>query len=314
MQISDLAGKTISVVTIDGSVPFVQAAIRGLREAAKAADVKVDIFDAKGQTNNAEKGIQQAIAAKSAGLVVWAVDFDYVRNGIKAAKKAGIPLIGVFNNDAGAPLPPDSDGEVSIDYRESGDLLAAYAIATADGPVHAVYQSLPTLRSFVAMKEGIEAGFERYCPEDCSLKVDDFLVNDFKSQAQTKTAAALARDPKLNWVFSAIDGIAQFAIPSIEAAGKADKVKVGSINAVQGNLKFVTDGKVQAVDIGNNNGWLGWAILDRMFRAIDGEEAAATAVPIKLFDRENLQGKNLADEDDLFDDADYRGGYEGLWK
>jgi ribose transport system substrate-binding protein len=314
VEIGRLAGKTISVVTLDASVPFVQAALRGLKEAASAAHVKVEVFDAKGQTNNAEKGIRQAIAAKSAGLIVWAVNFDFVRNGIKAAKAARVPLIGVLNIDAGQPIPADSDGEVTVDYRRSGGLLAAYSIATTDGPVHAVYQSLPTLQTFVAMRDGMVAGFDSYCPQECSLKVDDFLQADFKAQAQTKTAAALARDPKLNWVFTAIDGIAQFAIPSIEAAGKADKVQVGSINAVQGNLQFIVDGKVQSVDIGNDNGWLGWAMLDRMFRAIDGEQPAVSTVPIKLFDAENLKGKNLADEDDLFDDVDYRGGYQDLWK
>lgn len=314
IDVSSMKGKTIHAITLDNSVPFVQAVLAGMTEAGKAAGVDVQIFDAKGSSSAAAQGIEQAIAAKAPAIVAFGVNLDLVAGAVKSANDAGIPVIGALNVDLNADMEEGAAGEVTIDYYESGKLLAAYAIANTDGPVHAAYQNLPSIATFTAMKEGVQDGFKELCPTDCSLKIDDLTQSDFKAGAETLTASEISTIDGLNWIFPAIDGMAQFTIPAVELSDQADKVDVGSINAFEANLQFIVDDRVQAVDVGNNNNWLGWAMLDRALRAIAGEPAAFSEVPIKLFDASNLQGKDLSNEDALFDGVDYRADYKALWQ
>jgi ribose transport system substrate-binding protein len=311
-DIAALRGKTVWIVCQDTSLPFVQAVFSGFTAAAGEAGLTVRIYDAKNQSNGAAKGIEQAVGAGADAIVSFGVTFRFVSNAVKTAEKAGIPVIGALNVDVHDPLEEGAAGEVSIDYAGSGRMLAAFAIATTDGPVHASYQHLPGIDTFRALKSGIESGFSELC-DDCSVRSDDFL-GDFKTQAQTKTAAAIARDPKLNWIFPGVDGLAQFTVPAVETSGKRDKIQVGSINAFTGNLSFIQRGRVQSVDVGNHNRWFGWAMVDRTLRALDGQPPAISEVPVKLFDRDNLAGRDVTDEDALFDGVDYQAEYRKLWR
>lgn len=314
IDIAKFRGETIAVVTIDYSVPFVQAMLAGFKEAGAAAGVNVTIFDAKGSTDTAAKQIDQAVAFGAAAIIASALNFDLLPTAIAAANEAGVPVIGMLNIDSNASLPKGSAGEVSIDYFKSGKLLAAYAVANTDGPVHAAFQNLPSIKTFTAMKHGVEEGFTEFCSKECGLRVDDMTQADFKKAAETLTGSEIARDKKLNWIFSAIDGIAQFTIPAVEQAGKESEVRVGSINAFEANLKFIRDGRVQAVDVGNSSDWMGWAVMDRALRALVGEAPAMSTVPIKLFDAENLKGVDISSEAELYDNVAYQDEYAALWK
>jgi ribose transport system substrate-binding protein len=314
VDISAAKGKTIWAVTLDNSVPFSQSVLTAMQQAGRRAGVNVKIFDGKGSANTAAQGIQQAVGAHAAAIVAFAVNFDLARNAIAAAKQAGIPVVGALNVPLGAKLEPGAAGEVTIDYEKSGKMLAAWAIAHTKGPVNAAYQNLPSIATFAGMRRGVEAGFKDFCPSNCKLSVNDLTQAEFKTAAQRLTASQIARTPDLNWVFPAIDALAQFTIPGIESAGKSKSVRVGSINAFKSNLEYIRDDRVQAVDVGNNNSWLGWAMLDRALRAIAGEPPAFSEVPVKLFDGSTIRGKNLADEDALFDNVPYRDDYAKLWK
>lgn len=314
IDIAAAKGGTVAAITLDNSLPFVRAVLDGMAEAADAAGVELQIYDAKGSTDTAAKEVSQAIAAKSSAIVAFGINFNLLPNAITEANDAGIPVIGALNIDSNAELETGAAGEVSIDYRKSGKLLAAYAIANTDGPVHAALQNLPSIETFTAMRQGVEDGFAEFCPEACTLQIDDMTQADFKTATETLTGTELARIDGLNWIFPAIDGIALNTIPAIELAGVEDTVRVGSINAVTANLEYIVDGRVQAVDVGNNNNWLGWAMLDRTLRAIGGADPAMSEVPVKLFDAENLAGVDVTSEAALFDDVDYKTEYAALWK
>ncbi|GED88418.1 substrate-binding domain-containing protein [Streptomyces sp. 6-11-2] len=312
-DITAARGKTVWVVTLDNSIPYVRAVLNGMTEAGRQAGVKVRVFDSKGSTSTAGKGVEQALATDAAAVVAFGINLSEVSGAVRAAQQAKVPVISAFNVDANAPLEEGAAGAVSVDFYDSGRILAAHAVTATDGPVHASYQHLPSVATFTALKKGLQDGFKEFCRSGCSLSVDDLNQADFKQGAERVTSSTLMRNRKLNWVFPAIDGIAQFTVPAIEAANRPE-VQASSINAVTANLEFVRNGRVQSADVGNNNSWLGWAMMDRSLRAITGQKAATTVVPLKLFVKDNLKGKDLADEDALFDGADYRGGFTALWK
>ncbi|MCW2529835.1 MAG: ABC-type sugar transport system periplasmic component-like protein [Pseudonocardiales bacterium] len=312
--VSSAAGKTIWVVVSDDSIPFLQSVINGMKKAAATVDVNIHVFDGKGQTSTAADGVEQAIAAKAAAIDVISVNLPFISQAVADAKSAGIPVVGVLNTDAKAPVEDGAAGEVTLDYGLQGKLLAAYAIATTKGNTQAAFLNFPSIATFAAMKTGIQDGFTSYCPASCKLNTINLTESDFKTDAQTDTPAALTRNPKTNWIFPAIDAVAQFVIPAINTLGKSSSVQVGSINAFAANLKFVQTNAGQSVDVGNNNAWLGYATLDGSLRAMAGKSFGVETVPVKVFDADNLKGLDVTDEGALFAGTDYATQYAALWQ
>jgi len=309
-DVSKFRGKTLYFVSID-SVPFIEKAYAAMQEAGKPLGISMRMISGRGQTAAVADGINKAIAAKAGAILVGSAAFKFVPEAVKAANDAGIPIVGLLNVSSGQAIPKGSNGEVTLDYRESGELLVAWAVANTKGPVNGVYVDIPAVDTFAAMKQGINDGFAKYCPA-CKHRSIEVQQASFKTQMETKTQAELRRDPKTNWIFPAIDMLAQLGVPAVQAVGRPD-VRIGSINAVEANLGFIQKGTVQAVDVGNNNAWMGYASLDRLMRAMAGEPPAMSKIPIRLFDAGNLKGADVADEDALFG-VDYRAEYRKLWK
>lgn len=309
-DVSKFRGKTLYFVSID-SVPFIEKAYAAMEEAGKPLGISMRMISGRGQTAAVADGINKAIAAKAGAILVGSAAFKFIPEAVKAANEAGIPIVGLLNVSSGQAIPKGSNGEVTLDYRESGELLVAWAVANTKGAVNGVYVDIPAVDTFAAMKQGIGDGFSKYCPS-CKHRSIEVQQASFKTQMETKTQAELRRDPKTNWIFPAIDMLAQLGVPAVQAVGRSD-VRIGSINAVEANLGFIQKGTVQAVDVGNNNAWMGYASLDRLMRAMAGEPPTMSKIPIRLFDATNLKGANVADEDSLFG-VDYRAEYRKLWK
>jgi ribose transport system substrate-binding protein len=314
INVASLKGKEIWFITLVSGLPFIQAVFEGAKDAAKTAGLSATLYDSKGSTANAATGVQQAIAAKAGAIVLFAVNVNFVKQAVADANAANIPVIGLLNIDVHTPIEAGAAGEVSIDYRKSGELVAAYAIANTVGPVHAAYQNFPGVATFASEKVGVYAGFKKYCPTGCTIRSDDLTASDFKTGVQTLTGTQNARVKGLNWIIPAFDGIAQFTVPSVQAIGKSDQIRVGSINAATANLAFVKAGKIQAVDVGNSNAWLGWAAVDRAMRAAVGQKGGFSEVPIRLFNQKNLAGVNIKNENALFNNVPFRARYAALWK
>ncbi|MCU1378198.1 MAG: ABC-type sugar transport system periplasmic component-like protein [Acidimicrobiales bacterium] len=312
VDVRPYAGKELWVVSADLSIPFHQNIVAGFKEAATAAGVRAVAFDGKGRTTEMARGIEQAVAQEAAGIALISIDTRLVTAAIAQANAALIPVVGVLNTDARAGLDKGTAGEATIDYIGSGELLTAYAVANTDGPVNGLYADVSEFRVMGFLKQGIQDGFQRYCPTGCSIKTFDTEAADFKDQVQTKTQSELRGNPNTNWMFSAFDAQALFVVPSVTVAGFGGKVRVGSINAVAANLDFIVKRNTQVVDVGNSNNWLGWAAVDRAFRASAGDNAISE-VPIRLFDADNLAGANVRNEAALFDGVDYKAEYQKLW-
>jgi ABC-type sugar transport system substrate-binding protein len=314
IEVGSLQGEEIWIIASDLSIPFVKRTVEGFKDAARAAGLKGVGFDGKGQAKEWSRGIDQAIAAGAGGIALSAIDTGFISGAIRRANAADVPVIGMLNTDVGAELDPGTAGEATNDYTLFGELLAAYATQSTDGPVKALYSDTSEFRILRFLKDGLYDGMRKYCGSECSISSFDTQIANFKTQLPTLTQSQLKRHQDTNWVIPAFDAQAVFVIPAIKQAGFGEKVSVGSINAVPANLDLIVNDDVQVVDIGAPNAWLGWSAVDRLMRAMVGEGPGTSEVPIKLFDKENLQGVDTQNEDELFAGADYRAEYQKLWK
>lgn len=313
IEVTSLKGKTVWIIPSDLSIPFMQTVANGYKEAAEAAGLKAVVFDGKGTTKEYNRGIQQAIGTEAAAIALISIRSAFVTGALKDAAAAKIPIVGVSTIDANESAEPGTAGAATFDYVASGKLLAAYAIANTKGPVRSIFSNVPEFVELNKLKQGVEEGIKEFCSSSCAVSTVDSQAATFKTQVPTLVQSQLARNPDTNWVFPAFDGQAVFAVSAIKQAGRGEDVRIGSINAVQANLDLIKDDDVQAVDVGASNTWQGWAAFDRALRAILGEKPAVSEVPIKLFDKENLQGVDTSSEAALFTGADFRQEYRRLW-
>lgn len=313
LDVSEFAGETLWIISADLSIPFHQNIVAGFEEAAEAAGLETQVFDGKGQQPEASRGIEQAISANAAGVALLSISPSFQQGALRQAEEAGVPVIGMLTTSSEDRPWPLTAGEATYSYYKSGFLLGAYAVANTDEPVQALYLDVSEFKELAYLKEGLHDAIAELCGDACPIEVSDMLVAEFQEQSQTLTETQLNRFPDTNWIFPAFDAMALFVVPSVEAADRADNVRVGSINAVTANLEFILDGRVQVVDNGIPNHWMGWAGVDRLLRAMAGEEPGVSEVPIRLFDAENLEGVDIQDENSLFGGADYRAEYLALW-
>lgn len=314
IDMSSLRGKEVWMISADLSIPFHQNIVRGFEQGAREAGLRPVRFDGKGQTKEAARGIQQAIGAGAGAIGLISIDPSFVKEAVRQANEAQIPVVGVLTTDAHAKPLPGTSGEVTNDYVLMGNLLSAYAVANTDGPVRALHSDTSEFRLLGFLKTGLYEGMRRYCGDSCSLETFDTQIANFKTQLPTLVQSQLRRNPDTNWMFPAFDAQAVFVVPAIKQAGMGEQVTVGSINAVKANLDMIKASDTQVVDLGNPNAWLGWATVDRMARAMLGKRPAVSVVPIRLFDRTNLAKLDTGDESELYAGADYQAEYRRLWR
>jgi len=310
---SQFAEDEIWIVSADLSIPFHQNIIKGWEEAAAAAGLKSQKCDGKGQQQEASRCVDQAIAAGADGVALLSVSPTFQVGAIERAKDASVPVIGMLTTSSEHEPWPGTACEATYSYYKSGQLLAAYAIANTEGPVNGIFMDTSEYKEVAFEKKGYFDTFALLSPES-TLQYADTLVGTMKTQAQTQTPVLLQRFPDTNWFFPAYDVMATFVIPGVKEAGFGDKVRVASINAVNTNLQFILDDNVQVADAGIPNNWMGWAGVDCMLRAMtDPAGAVTTETPFRLFDKSNLEGVDVNDQEALFPGVDYRAEYKKLW-
>jgi ribose transport system substrate-binding protein len=314
IDVGSLRGRELWIISADLSIPFHQNIVGGAEDAARAAGLVPVRFDGKGQAKEWSRGIDQAVAAGAGAIALVSIDPEFVSGSVQRANAADVPVIGVLDTDANSTPLSGTSGEATNDYVLSGRLLAAYATTHTDGPVHALHSDTSEFRLLGYLKDGLYDGMKEYCGSECSLSTFDTQIANFKTQLPTLTQSQLKTHPDTNFMFPAFDAQAVFVMPAIKQAGFAETVKVGSINAVKANLDLIVDEDVQLVDVGVPNAWLGWAAVDRMMRAMLGEQPATSEVPIRLFDQENLQGVDTDNESELYPGVDFQAEYQQLWR
>ncbi|WP_165494972.1 sugar ABC transporter substrate-binding protein [Actinomadura roseirufa] len=305
-------GKTIYWIATTGDIPFTKAVYGGFEAAAKAAGVKVNFFDGRGQTSEQLRGMQQAIAAKADLIVLQAIPVGLMGAAVSAAKSAGIPIVEAFNVDSTAPKSAGATASVSFAYSQVGGLLAANVAAGSGCNATAVAINSSDVPVSVPEMDGIKAGFRELCPSTCKLDVRDALIADWSTKVGPLTQNAVA-DRKVNWLLPVYDGMVQFVTPAVRQANST--AKIASFNASPGIVDDLkTSGSPFTVDIGAPLGWAGWAVADQSLRILTGAAPVNDEkIPLRVFDKANAKGIDFKGAETAIYGGSYVNEYKRLW-
>jgi ribose transport system substrate-binding protein len=216
--------------------PTTREVVDDFSAAAKAKGYTVTTVDTASDFAKMNTEIQQAASRKVSAIVLGQGDPKQMGPGLRAAKAAGVPVIGI---DAG-----EADG-IAVNVTSDNTFLgrtSAQAMVDAIGGQGSVLMF--TFDPFEPVRlRGQEA---RKYFESKGIKVIDYVQIDAPNglaDSKTKAKDALAKYPKgaINGIWCAWDQSANGAYQAVQAAGRSD-VKITGVDGQQFAIAAIDKG------------------------------------------------------------------------
>ena len=317
-------GQLVYSIPLSSAIPAMAAWHAGMEKAAGIAGVEIKNCDNKGQLADWVNCFGQALNAGAKVIVLNGPPADQLQPQIAEAKSKGVEVIPVHQAlasqfpDGAIPdtLLAGTTGNIPAPYHTVTKLLADYAAVNTPGAeVHALLVNSSDIEPSPALVAQIQAEFAAVCPETCTTTVTDVPLANWATQMQSQVQNELMRNPDINWIIPLYDSETTYVVPAVQAAGRADTVKIASFNGNDFALKFVQDGKV-AMIIGENPEWLGFAFFDQALRTLATGAPFVyedSPTPVRIFDASNVaEAGNPPTNSGGYGDA-YIDGYKTLW-
>ncbi len=256
----------VSLITKDSTNPFFVAMQGGAKAAAAKLGVKITIASGKAEGDDAGQiaAIEAAIAGKQQGILITPMSTG-VNDAIKKARAAGLFVIAL-------DTPPDPANTVDItfatDNRVAGNLIGKWAAAKLNGKA-AVIALLDIFNDkVVSVDYNRDQGFL----EGMGIPVNNGKLNGDEVKTGKYTGGKggsytivgneatganeeggrtgmehlLAKNPKINVVYTINEPTAAGAYAALKAAGKTKGVLVVSVDGGKAGVQNVASGVIGA--------------------------------------------------------------------
>jgi ribose transport system substrate-binding protein len=311
-----IAGKRLAIIPCGLITEGCNRPARAATEAAKTAGWIPTVLDGQADTGKQLAALNAAVDGKFDAIVMILIDPIQVNEGIQRAIAAKIPVVTLgqpFYTDERKALSQIPD--ISHDWLKTGELIGDYMIAKSDGKVDALLLNNPET---TVVQYGQFAGTKgklsdpKTCP-DCKVTVEDFTIAQINSQPAQLAAAAVQRDPKINWVWCYDFCLANVSNDLIARGLQGDVMGAGFDCNAQ-NLALIKDDQVQRVCIADPRDWEAWATVDTANRLMQGQPFVDQRIPVRLFDKSNIAELTSEDLKDGWQGGiDYKSFYKKMW-
>jgi len=312
LNATSLKGQSLWYIPLSSEIPVLAVEEDGIRQAANALGMTLHVCDGKLLPAAAAACINSAVAAGAKGILTDSIEVDSVSTAVANATSHGVPILSM-----------SEQGTDSKDVRyfgmgdpQSQALAADWIIADSGG--HADVLGTKILDDPGAIYDetaGSEPQFAKYCPS-CNLATATYKSGTVP-QIPSAVSSALLSHRDMTYGFPQFDFLVPLFKQGVQTAGFADKMKVVSTNSALSSMQLVKSGG-QAVDVGSNRNYAGWAATDAMLRMILGLPAPTTSyIPIRLFDKTNIGSVSLTNQaamsGEWFGSLDYQKSFEQTW-
>ncbi|MBA2528841.1 MAG: sugar ABC transporter substrate-binding protein, partial [Euzebyales bacterium] len=275
----------------------------------------------QGQVSQWVQGMNQAITAKPDIIVLnTAPDPRVLQPQLRAAKAAGIPVLVTHFHDDSSPPPPQCEGcaagvsaLVSAPFYVAGAAAANWIIADSKGDNHTLIVGANDALPSPGTVETVQKTFADNCGDTCRTSFVNVPIPDWNTKVQSEVQSALNRDPSINYVYVLYDAMVSGAVPAVQTTGKAGQVKVVSYNGSPFALKFIQDGDIMAMDVGEDTVGIGYTNMDQAFRMLTGMDTVETRTPIRIFDDSNVEEAGKPPEPGVGYGNELAEGFTELW-
>ena len=312
-------GRTITYIPITLQATYFQAEYAQISSAAALLGIKVQVCNAEAQPTVATQCINQAVAAKSAGIITDSLPFALAQNAYAAAVAANIPVVA---SDVLDPLPAGWSKDLvatSNGQDVGGRLMADAIIADSGGTAQVLFANTTSTSTTKDSSDAVLNEFSTYCP-GCKVTT----VNWDPSQVQqipTAVSVALNANRNIGYVYASYDQPAGPAVvQGMQLSGRKSNLKLVGYGAVVAAMGQIADGS-QLADVAVDPAIVAWNNTDRLLRMMAGQPVPAESaytVPRRAFDSSNISsvdGSSVKDFEDgaWFSNGSFRGDYAKLW-
>jgi ribose transport system substrate-binding protein len=289
---SALRGKTVFYIPISLSIPEYHAIGAAFQYAMSLVGVHVQFCSGEANPSATTACVNEAVGEGAAGVVTDAVPYQFDAAAFQSLASHHIPLM------LASEEPPAGQGigSDSVSYQPSATLfyqLSAYwIVADSNGHANILVDEQADSSSQAAYMQLALDVFRRYCPA-CKWYMINTPTAEL-SHATSDVSAALLSHPGINYVFTQYDDLLQYALPAIQSAGYASKVKVASTTAILSGLQLLASKSYVYADAGDSFEYTGFAYADQMLRMMLGKPLVNNyPIPNRIFTRGNAGGLQL---------------------
>ena len=277
----------------------------GFKKAAEAAGLKPVVFDGKGTVSEWNKGLNQAISRKPAGIVLWGIPPELVSEGVADAKAAGIPVIDSVNGSVTDPLQDGIAAHVDVNAEEWGETLANWFLAESDCQANVGMVWPPAFGGLDKIAKAAKARLAE-C-EDCSFKSAEMDVANMATTLPEQARTMLTANPEMNFFTPLFDSAVTYVAPAVS---QFDGVQIGSHDGVSTSLEMVREGGPQTMDMTYPpNEFLGWMYVSLLGSLATGQgvDEALLRIPERMVTTETIP----AADEEIWETFD---GYEDVFR
>lgn len=315
VAVGGLKGKRVVYISVNDAIPVLKywsGRVTALLQ--QYGGVTMNVVDAKGSVDTANKGFQQAIATKADAVVIQALPASLFAAQIAQAKAAGIKVV-IANAGTPGDVSGGVDAAVSFDYVQVGKLIGDWVVADSKGRGKALVVTSDDVPASQPQAQGTVSEVKRLCPS-CDVKTQDVQIPQWESSIPTLFQTTVNSDPERKYLLPLYDGQALAGLGALRTGGKGDKVAVGAFNATPGIVEQLKDAKSGLkLDIGGQNEWWAYAATDQVFRVLSGTTPVEDyAIGLRIFDTSNADLIQGTDEYSWYASNDYSTKFPALWQ
>jgi ribose transport system substrate-binding protein len=285
-----------------------------MKAAADKVGLKIVALDAKGDPTVGSRQIEQGISLKVAGIAIANFPSSLLAAPIKDAKAAGIPVFDLFDGDPSLPSADQAGigvvANATFCYSCAGKQLAAIAVSQSKGKVNAAVINSPDVTAATLEANAFKSELATLCPS-CTAKIYGVPLAQWGAQLPS-TATSAVQDPKVNFIVPVFSGMGDIMQPNLLAANVEGRVSEISYSATTASLQALQKKQLVTAVLDAPEAWMGWAVMDQVFRVLSGESAVADEkVPNRAFTEANVSDANPTAPN--YGSADFQSGYLKLW-
>ena len=314
LDMGSIKGKTVWYISPSQATGYALSVSQGLSAAGKAAGVNITIFDGKGEPTRFTQGVEQAVAQKAGGIILYGIDPALVPQGLLQAKAAKIPVVSVLT---GKPSPANGTVAEAINEDVTGGAkaMADYGAFYTNCKVDGATSFDPVYPSLVTEKETIKAELASLCPTTCKVQDHQMSLATMATALAPSVQNLIQRNSTLNTIFATFDQAATYENPAVTSS--SSKVKIVGTDGLAPNIDAIRKGTAQIADVSYVPApYLGWLSLDQVARAILGKPTGANGqpyvLPTQTFDKDNVGTSDAIPS--LFPKyANYQSDFTKIW-
>lgn len=312
-------GKSVYVLSCGQQVPTCSIPAAAAVEAGRKLGWKTTLIDGKFSPTDWPKGIETAVAAKADGIVLIAVDCQFVRPQLEKAKAAGVEVAALFAIDCDdesvggealfdAPMVVGDDPNWATQVAKYEADRAKVVVARQKGDAKVIIYDQDSLLITKYIRAAAEEEL-RTCDGCEIVERVPIALSDSPAVIQQKTQSALLKHPEANVLFPLHDGMTLSGVAAgLQASGRSDDVFLMGADAFPPSIQLIRDG-VQDAQLGFPAGWGAYAAIDGLNRVFAGQQPQDSGIGWQLIDEQ----RNLPPRGGWEPPFDYVGAYEQLW-